>query len=83
MDTKKYVLFLVEGKNDKTEIQAMLRAYCSDYFQDRYVDTYVPYNGDITFDVPEKKIAGKVTLSDSTFHCSKCSNNNYLQAFLL
>ncbi len=29
MPTKKYVLFIVEGKNDQIEIQAMLRAYCA------------------------------------------------------
>ena len=29
MPSKKYVLFIVEGKNDQIEIQAMLRAYCA------------------------------------------------------
>ena len=61
METKKYILFLVEGKNDQIEIQAMLRAYCSNSLHDRYVDAYLPYDGDITFDVPENKIAKKVT----------------------
>ncbi len=61
MLTKKYVLFIVEGKNDQIEIQAMLRAYCANSLQDKYVDIYLPYNGDITFDETEKTITGKLT----------------------
>lgn len=61
MPTKKYVLFIVEGKNDQIEIQAMLRAYCANSLQDKYVDIYLPYNGDITFDETEKTITGKLT----------------------
>ncbi len=61
MPTKKYVLFIVEGKNDQIEIQAMLRAYCATSLQEKYVDIYLPYNGDITFDETEKTITGKLT----------------------
>ena len=61
MPTKKYVLFIVEGKNDQIEIQAMLRAYCANSLQDKYVDIYLPYNGDITFEKTEKTITGKLT----------------------
>ena len=61
MPTKKYVLFIVEGKNDQIEIQAMLRAYCANSLQEKYVDIYLPYNGDITFDESEKTIIGKLT----------------------
>ena len=39
MQTKKYVLFIVEGKNDQIEIQAMLRAYCAESLKEKYVDT--------------------------------------------
>ncbi len=60
MPMKKYVLFIVEGKNDQIEIQAMLRAYCKNSMQDKYSDIYLPYNGDITFDESEKTITGKL-----------------------
>ena len=45
---KKYILFIVEGKNDKTEIQAILRAGCGKSFSDNFVDAYHVHNGDIT-----------------------------------
>lgn len=61
MQTKKYVLFIVEGKNDQIEIQAMLRANCADSLRDKYVDIYLPYNGDITIKETEKTIKGKLT----------------------
>ena len=60
MQTKKYVLFVVEGKNDQIEIQAMLRAFSSDIIKEKYVDVYYPYNGDITFDEKENTIVGKI-----------------------
>lgn len=61
MQTKKYVLFIVEGKNDQIEIQAMLRAFCAENLRDKYFDVYLPYNGDITFSETEKTIKGKLT----------------------
>ncbi len=61
MQTKKYVLFIVEGKNDQIEIQAMLRAYCAENLKDKYKDIYLPYGGDITFSETEKSIKGKLT----------------------
>ena len=60
METRKYVLFIVEGKNDQTEIQAMLRAYCAENFKNKYADTYLPYHGDITFTESEKTIVKKL-----------------------
>ncbi len=60
METRKYVLFIVEGKNDQIEIQAMLRAYCANNLKEKYLDTYFPYHGDITFDETEKTVVGKL-----------------------
>lgn len=57
---KKYVLFIVEGRNDQIEIQSMLRACCVSSLLEKYVDKYVPYDGDITFDETEKTIVEKL-----------------------
>ncbi len=59
---KKYLLFIVEGKNDKTEIQAILRASCGMSFMENYVDAYHVHGGDITTetDSSEKNIIGKL-----------------------
>ena len=57
---KKYILFIVEGKNDRTEIHSMLRAYCSDSLQNRYHDLYYCHSGDITVDETEKTIVKKL-----------------------
>ena len=59
---KKYLLFIVECKNDKTEIQAILRAACGQKFSDYFVDAYHVHNGDITTedDTSEKTIIGKL-----------------------
>ena len=47
---KKYLFFIVEGKNDKIEIQAMLRATLGSEFLNNYVDAYHIHKGDITAD---------------------------------
>ena len=60
MQIKKYVLFIVEGRNDQIEIQAMLRAFCGKNLTDKYVDVYLPINGDITFKETEKTIQNKL-----------------------
>lgn len=59
---KKYLFFIVEGKNDKIEIQAMLRALCGKEFQDHYYDAYHIHNGDVTTekDTTEKTIIDKL-----------------------
>ena len=59
---KKYLLFIVEGKNDKKEIQAMIRAACGSSFLDKFVDAYHIHNGDITSekDSSEKNITAKL-----------------------
>ena len=63
MKMKKYLLFIVEGKNDKTEIQAILRALGSQKFSENYVDIYHTHGGDVTTekDTTEKTIIKKVT----------------------
>lgn len=45
---KKYLLFIVEGQNDKKEIQAMLRSYYPNEMNELYEDAYKINNGDIT-----------------------------------
>lgn len=45
---KKYILFIVEGKNDKKEMQAILRSVCGQAFKEIYVDAYYVHGGDIT-----------------------------------
>lgn len=59
---KKYLLFIVEGNNDKKEIQAILRASCGSAFSDHYVDAFHVHNGDITTekDSSEKNIIKKI-----------------------
>lgn len=59
---KKYVLFIVEGQNDKKEIQAILRAACGQSFLESYVDAYHVHDGDITTetDTNEKSIVSKL-----------------------
>ena len=59
---KKYILFIVEGNNDKREIQAIIRAVCGHTFLERYVDAYHVHNGDITTekDSSEKTITSKL-----------------------
>ncbi len=59
---KKYVLFLVEGKNDKKEIQAIIRAWWGSSFLDNYVDEYHVHKGDITSEkgTTEKTILKKL-----------------------
>ena len=59
---KKYLLFIVEGKNDKKELQAILRAACGAAFTNRFVDSYHVHGGDITteHDTTEKTIIGKL-----------------------
>lgn len=59
---KKYLLFIVEGNNDKREIQAILRAVGGQTFLENYVDTYHVHGGDLTTekDSSEKTIVGKL-----------------------
>lgn len=45
---KKYVLFIVEGSNDKREIQAIIRAATGNKFTELYVDSYYTQKGDLT-----------------------------------
>lgn len=59
---KKYLLFIVEGLNDKREIQAIIRAACGTAFSENYVDAYHVHKGDITaeYDSSEKTIIKKL-----------------------
>ena len=59
---KKYLLFFVEGKNDKIEMQALLRAVGGEKFLAGYYDAYHVHNGDITTekDTNEKTIVKKL-----------------------
>ena len=59
---KKYLLFIVEGINDKREIQAMIRAVTNNRVCDHYVDSYCIKGGDITSDYKtnEKNIINKL-----------------------
>lgn len=59
---KKYVLFIVEGNNDKREIQAILRAATEQKFTDYYFDSYYTRKGDITSErsTNEKNIISKL-----------------------
>ena len=59
---KKYLLFIVEGINDKREIQAMIRAVTNNRFCDHYVDSYCIKGGDITAENKsnEKNIISKL-----------------------
>lgn len=59
---KKYLLFIVEGINDKREIQTMIRAVTNKQFSDYYVDSYCIKGGDITSDynTNEKNIIRKL-----------------------
>ncbi len=59
---KKYLLFIVEGNNDKREIQAILRAATGSAFSENYVDAYHVHGGDLTTekDSSEKTIIGKL-----------------------
>lgn len=59
---KKYLLFIVEGNNDKREIQAILRAAAGLAFSENYVDAYHVHGGDLTTekDSSEKTIIGKL-----------------------
>ena len=59
---KKYLLFIVEGRNDKKEIQAILRAAAEPAFSENYVDAYHVHGGDLFTekDSSEKTIIGKL-----------------------
>ena len=59
---KKYILFIVEGENDKREIQTILRAACGSSFFDNYVDAYHVHKGDVTTetDTTDKTIIEKL-----------------------
>ena len=47
---KKFILFIVEGKNDEREIDALLHTpYFLDY-KDKYVTYFSPFHGDLTAD---------------------------------
>lgn len=52
--TKKFILFLVEGKNDEREIEAILHTPCFDKYRDKYEVRYCYYKcngksgGDVT-----------------------------------
>ena len=55
--TKKFILFLVEGKNDEREIGAILHTPCFDQFRDKYQIQFLTNGGDVT-------AAAKVTASN-------------------
>ncbi len=46
--SKKFILFIVEGDNDKREINAILHTECFSRFFERYEPILWPTNGDIT-----------------------------------
>ena len=46
--TKKFILFLVEGKNDEREIGAILHTPCFDRYRDKYQIQFLTNGGDIT-----------------------------------
>lgn len=45
---KKFILFLVEGKNDEREIGAILHSPCFDRYREKYQVVFLPKGGDIT-----------------------------------
>lgn len=48
--SKKFILFIVEGKNDEREMEALLHTpYFSEY-KDKYVPYFSPFHGDLTTD---------------------------------
>ena len=51
---KKFVLFIVEGKNDEREIQAILRTPFFGSFLEQNVPQFKPLGKDITLDAPGK-----------------------------
>ena len=48
MKFKKFILFLVEGLNDKKELSAILRAPCFRKYHEDYVFRFIIYGNDIT-----------------------------------
>lgn len=46
--TKKFILFLVEGKNDEREIGAILHSPCFDQYRDKYQIQFLTSGGDVT-----------------------------------
>ncbi len=76
--TKKFILFIVEGKNDKREIEAILH---TKYFAD-YKEKYEPYfwtkSGDLTADksVTEKNILQKLNDAVMDFRKNGIPFNN-------
>ena len=69
---KKYILFIVEGTNDKREIGAMLRASCGSKFLEKYVDKYYVCRGDITSDYGVKSIRKKLNEIVAEWRNGKC-----------
>lgn len=59
---KKFILFIVEGKNDKHEIEAMLHTKHFDQYRDKYVIQFHVADGDVTADksVSAKNILKKM-----------------------
>lgn len=55
--TKKFILFLVEGKNDEREIGAILHTPCFDRYRNKYQIQFLTNGGDVT-------AAAKVTASN-------------------
>lgn len=53
---KKFILFLVEGENDRKELEAILHAKCFEPFKDRYVPEIKVIGTDVT---SEKKSSPK------------------------
>ena len=49
---KKFVLFIVEGRNDERELQAVLRTPYFAGFMEQYVPQFKPLGRDITLDAP-------------------------------
>ncbi|MBR4335496.1 MAG: hypothetical protein IKP74_03485 [Clostridia bacterium] len=56
--SKKFILFLVEGKNDEREIGAILHTPVFDRFRDKYQPIILPNGGDIT--MSPNSIQGKL-----------------------
>lgn len=74
MKMKKYLLFIVEGLNDKKEIHAFISALCGLKFSENYVDVYYVHHGDVTTekDTTEKTIVGKLTDIIVSFRKEPC-----------
>ena len=58
--SKKFILFIVEGYNDRIEIDAMLHSPWFDKYRDRYRPYFHVVNGDVFLSLPTKNKKKKI-----------------------